>query len=183
MDLNSVKGLFAENFVKLLMNNNKFNATKPDKDYGVDLKINRVLETTSKLGKTRYIDDDIVLDIQIKCTTQSNVNKARSHEGWSYKLEAKTFEDLLRRKIEGYSIKLILIVFILPNASEEWLKVLDDKIELSKYAYWYYPSDEENMDKLNGLNPKSTIRIELLHVNKITTNFLTIFNKIYADRI
>ncbi|MGJ1439102.1 DUF4365 domain-containing protein [Sphingobacterium siyangense] len=183
MDLNSVKGLLAENFVKLLMNNNKFNATKPDKDYGVDLKINRVLKTTTTFGKTRYIDDEIILDIQIKCTTESKIRRAKSGLGWSFKVEAKTYEDLLRRRDENHLIKLILIVFILPSGDDDWLRVLDEKIELSKYAYWYYPSDDDTLDKLNGLNEKSRIRIELLNENKITANFLTVFETIYADRI
>ena len=183
MDSNSVKGLIAENFVKLLMNNNRFNATKPDKDYGVDLKINRVIEKKSKIGKTRYIDDDLVLDIQIKCTTQKKINRAATGGGWSYQLEAKTYEDLVTRKDKKYSIKMILIVFILPDDTKDWLKVLDEKIELSKYAYWYYPSDEESLAKLNGLSSKSKVRIELLYKNKITADFLTVFETIYADRI
>ena len=183
MDINSVKGLLAENFVKLLMNNNKFNVTKPEKDYGVDLKINRVIERKSIIGKSRFFDDDIVLDIQVKCTTQKQINKARSGLGWSYKLEAKTYEDLVIRKEENHSIKMILIVFILPDEDDEWLKVLEDKIEISKYAYWYYPSINDKRDRLNGLNNNSTVRIELLHTNKILTNFINVFNTIYEDRI
>lgn len=58
MDLNTVKGLLVENFIKLLLNNNKFNITRTESDYGIDLLVNKVLELKSKLGKTRFIDDN-----------------------------------------------------------------------------------------------------------------------------
>lgn len=183
MDLNTVKGLLAENFIKLLLNNNKFNVTKPESDYGIDLLVNRVLELKSKLGKTRFIDDDDILKIQVKCTTEKKINKTRTGLGLSYQLEAKTYEDIVSKKVKNHHQKMILIVFILPDDNLEWVKVLDEKIEIAKYAYWYYPSENDGLERLNGLNKKSKVRIELLFENKLKTDFMSIFNIFYADKI
>jgi len=182
MKENSVKEYISESFIRLLMAKNRFKIWSSDfGDDGVDLKIGSLLKFVEEDGSTSYLDDEKTLKIQLKCTTEKNIRSAKSGKGLSYQLRVKNYKDLIKAKEHYKYSKLVLIVFILPEKENEWMDILDDKITLSKYAYWYVPGEDDTLKKVEFKDDSDSIRIELLHENKLVLDFESIFKKFYPD--
>ncbi|MDX3916331.1 MAG: DUF4365 domain-containing protein [Pseudosphingobacterium sp.] len=171
---NLVKEYLAEGFVRLLMAKNRFKIFKSDSgDDGVDLSIQSVIKNLRKDGKYTYTDSGRMLHIQMKCTTEKYVKDIKS--GFEYSLKVKNYEDIVRAKDQPY-IKILLIVFILPEDENQWVNILEDHIKISKYAYWYFPSDRDNLRRSEYKSGSSKIKIELLKKNKLDLDFKNIFD-------
>ncbi|CAO3358124.1 DUF4365 domain-containing protein [Azospirillum melinis] len=120
-------------------------------DYGIDGQFRRV----GKRG-TRRVDSGLVLDFQLKATTDWE------HDGEFvvYDLEAKTYNDLVGR--EPAEIGAVLILLCLPKDEAEWLVFQEDRLELRRCCYW---------ERLAG---EPTDNIETKRIRIPRTNLLTV---------
>ncbi|PWS33346.1 DUF4365 domain-containing protein [Pedobacter paludis] len=181
MDENKVKEKISEAFFSLLMAKNRFKIYKSDSgDDGIDLRIGDLIKYTRDNHANSYIDGQHILDIQLKCTTEKQI-KRLTDGNFSYQLKVKNYEDLIIKRDAGGAIKMILVLFILPDDESEWMKILDDEIRLSKHAYWFYPGPEYDLDRTARVqNKHSSTKIEFQKSNQLILDFKTLFNTFYA---
>lgn len=180
MEDNIVKEKISEAFLGLLMAKNRFKVySSRSGDDGVDLLVGPLIEYSRPDGSKSYIDSHLKLDIQLKCTTEKQIRKKRNGN-FSYDLRVKNYEDLIiRRDQDGY-VKMILIIFILPDEELQWLDILEDHVKLCKYAYWFFPSKDHTLAKTKFSSDKySTTVVQCLKENRLDMDFKKIFNKLY----
>lgn len=146
-----IKEYLSNNFVGIIAGRNGYYLTKPERDTGVDFLVHYNQKDIISIGKSKtkveYTLSSNTLHLQLKSTTEKNV-KVKSGK-IVYKLNAKNYRDLIRRKNELKNQKsttpLFLILFILPEDESVWVEKLDDKLSISKHAYWYYPDVKEDI--------------------------------------
>ena len=137
--------------------------TKPEADYGVDLFVSRQL-TDVRGDTTRYWETGEQIHIQLKATIERQV--IRDADSVRYDLEAKTYNDLVRR--QGSATPLLLVLLVLPDERTSWIEITADELRLRRHAYWWVPSaDADFTDNDN------TIRIRIPVQNTVTGNFLS----------
>lgn len=154
---------------------------KPFTDYGVDAVLEEIEQIRSD-ERTRYIASGKTIDVQLKSTTSSKI--LESEDVIKFDLEVKTYNDLVRRyeyrdRRLGYLIPLLLIVFVLPEDSSNWIDFT--KIDFTKIkgnAYWIYPSEKWQISK-----NRSSIRIEIPLKNRVDLKFCDkVFNLLYENQ-
>jgi hypothetical protein len=167
MTENQIKEALSRNFVRTVVNSlgHKFQ-TPSDGDHGGDCMI---VEVTKRIinDEVRYLDSGRKLDIQLKATTEESIQIKENT--LKFKLEAKTYNDLVfRLKEQSF---LFLVLFILPSSRGEWLNFSDSELALRKNAYWFLPnSDNEETKNSSSI----TVQIPLenrLDFNTIKTLF------------
>jgi hypothetical protein len=135
----SIKEGLSIKFIEAIANYKGFKTNHSDTpDYGTDLSI---IEVDSRIEKSklRYFDTGRELKIQLKATTEKNIDVKANFV--SYDLEAKTYNDLVSRM---QNVKpLILILFILPIDRNDWLNLTTNELIIKKCAYWYYPEETD----------------------------------------
>lgn len=104
-----------------------------------------------------------MIDIQLKSTTASKVTITNGEIG--YKLEEKTYNKLILRRDKG-NVPLILILFILPEEREDWVKVKSDELLLRKHAFWFYPDSSATFT-----GNKSSITIKIPQAQQLDIDF------------
>ncbi|MEM9886888.1 MAG: DUF4365 domain-containing protein [Bacteroidota bacterium] len=178
MTENDIKQSLSFHYIGLIATYSGYRFDKPFTDYGVDAVLEKV-EKVSINGKSRFIASGKSIDVQLKSTSSAKI--IRTEKGIKFDLEAKNYNDLVRRfqqrnKEYGYLIPLVLIVFILPENKENWLNILEDSsTKIEGYAYWIYPNDTWNFS-----TNSSTVRIEIPFQNKVDLNFCDdLFGLIY----
>jgi hypothetical protein len=154
MTEDKIKEALSNNYVSCIANKLGFRLVKWEGESGVDFKIMYNLKRKMPNGKTAYVDSPYTCDIQLKATTTKSIEIKRKKI--IYKLRAKNYNDLIYRKQIGYT-PLILILFILPEEEKAWVRVLQDKLILSKNAYWFYPSITEIKEVTNESSKTITI--------------------------
>jgi len=170
-----IKANLSEHFVGAIAGKAGFKVIKPFDDHGVDLLVKRVKQLVYE-GRIRWIDSSEMLAIQMKSTTWKGVTERNG--SIVYDLSVKNYNDLIYRKREfdgtnSGHIPLILILFILPEENEDWLKV-DTKanfLQMGGRALWYYPEQVE----LYSSN-QSTKRIAFAPEQVVDLNF---FDKMF----
>jgi hypothetical protein len=178
MDDNKVKEIISEAFFTLILAKNRFNIFKSiTSDYGVDLLVNPVLIRTRGKKQTR-VDSGKKVDIQLKCTTQDKVEEL-SNGNIKFLLRVKNYEDLVYRKDEG-GTPLMLIVFILPTNESEWIEIFHDQLLLRKCGYWYLMPDKSLAKNTSLLKETSNTAIEINHNNRLTLDFKTLYDSLWA---
>jgi hypothetical protein len=100
------------------------------------------------------------LMVQIKCTTPKYFEEFEDF--YKYDLKVKNYNKLRQRSID----RSILIIVIVPEESEEWIKVSNNQTILQKNAY--YISLEGSPETSNT----KTIKISIPKVNLLTQESL-----------
>ena len=145
-------------------------AILPRFDQGTDIIIKK--STILTFGnRKRYTTGGQSLSIQMKTTTTKQVKV--DGLAISYNLEVKNYNDLIFRKNEWVDENkignpLILILHVLPEKPQEWLKIDFDKqfYQLNGLFYWFFP---DNNDKFTDNKRKSVVKIPT--ANKVDLNF------------
>jgi Domain of unknown function (DUF4365) len=78
------------------------------------------------------------LDIQLKATTKLK----KTSSNYSFPLKKKNYDDL---RVETQTPR-ILVILDLPIEHEKWLQIGDDKLTISRYAYWVSLSGKPDSD-------------------------------------
>ena len=102
------------------------NCTRPENDYGVDLRINKV-RTKPDGG---FADTGFLFHCQLKATTNLKVEDNYV----VYDMEAGAYKNL----VEWKGGLMILIVFKLPKDEQEWLSVTEDVLCMKDCCYWIH---------------------------------------------
>lgn len=158
-----VKEAISNNYIAILANRRGFQLTKTPNDYGVDYTVSYTVPRISN-GKTRYLEAPYKCDLQLKSTTEKSIEYVNGEI--IYDLNVNNYNDLICRKNED-STPLVFILFILPQRESQWVKILQDKLVISKNAYWYYPSENETEQVLNT----RTKRIKIPITNRVDFDF------------
>lgn len=158
MTENQIKEAISESFVKLIANKSGFKTETQEKDHGVDLRITKVNQRIQN-GSIRFIDGDS-FQVQLKATTEQEV--VRKDGVITYKLEAKTYNDLIYKRNNGLTA-MVLVVLILPTIDAEWVYCGQEALIVKRHAYWYLPGMGEQ-----PTNNESKISIKLPETNILT---------------
>jgi hypothetical protein len=158
-----IKEAISRHFIELVVNRSGFTCFKPEPDQGVDLTVNQTMEILRN-GRTRHLQGGKYVDLQLKCTCESQVQ--REANGLKYDLEAKAYNDLIVRRDSGIA-PLILVLLVLPDNSDEWITVTPDELIVRRCAYWFVPpaGAEET-------NNTETVRIMIPFANAIGLSFV-----------
>lgn len=151
MTENDIMEELSRKYVEVIANRGGF-FNQAGKDYGTDLTLRRAKKS---LDRTRILTTGRAIDFQIKAVHEKYIRYNGPY--LSYDLEVKNYNDLIERKLEnGNYIPLYLIVFIVPNRSDDWVFVSSNDISLRKCAHWY-----EIDDQLTACTNKSTKTIHI----------------------
>jgi hypothetical protein len=170
-----IKEYLSRHYIEIIGNYKGYKFSKPELDSGVDLSATREVQYEVE-NSTHYVDSGDSIEFQIKATTDNGIENRDN--GFYYDLKAKNFNDLVIRKNRGV-IPLVLIVFVLPIDTQEWVNVGDAALLLKKYAFWYYPEDDI---ELTG--NVSTKRIFMPNNNKLDIDFFNcIFQRFFPEDV
>lgn len=159
-----IKEKLSQHFVEVLASRRGFKCTRPDSDHGVDLTITRAT-TIERNGHRRFLDSGRYIELQLKSTCESQI--ARISGGLRYKLEAKTWNDLVYRRTSGALTPLFLVLLVLPDEGDHWVTITSDELTVRRAAYWYRPApDAELTDNV------SSITIQIPETNALTLSFV-----------
>lgn len=96
-------------------------------DYGVDGALKHV-----KNFNGRHSCSGHSIDVQLKATTTWFERENQI----VYDIEAKTYNDLIKRVNTPHGTPMILIVLCLPENQEDWLTVSHEQLILKRSCYW-----------------------------------------------
>jgi Domain of unknown function (DUF4365) len=100
----------------------------PQFDYGVDGTIARV----RRIAGGRYVEDGVKFDFQLKASTRWQLHG----DSLNYALEAKTYNDIVRRSVRAVATPLLLILMCLPEDQTAWLDNDEQRMVLRNCCYW-----------------------------------------------
>jgi hypothetical protein len=113
-----IKELISFRFVEVIANFKGYKtSTQNSPDYGTDMSVCEVGARDDN-GQIRYSDTGRELKLQCKATTENSITLLKD-DLIGYDLEAKTYNDLVQRKINQKP--LLLILYILPNDKSDWI--------------------------------------------------------------
>lgn len=95
-----------------------------DFDYGIDMTLNEV-----SLRNNRYVVSGFRLDVQAKSTTNAQIKNGVI----TYKLDIKNYDDLRMTEV---GCPRILVLLLLPETEDHWLRLNHMKLTMRKSAYW-----------------------------------------------
>ena len=100
-------------------------------DYGIDLTVREVTVRTSsrRPGKKRYVSSGFALDIQIKSTTEAEVDD----EVVKYDLDIEAYHDLRETDV---GTPRILVLLVLPDEGQDPILQNEESLRLSRCCYW-----------------------------------------------
>jgi hypothetical protein len=158
-----MKEEMSRGFLKILAHGHGFKVLDANADHGVDMTLCPVTKRIEPSGKTRYLDSQYKLDLQLKATTGTSIVDAGTHI--KYDLEVKSFNDLVYRKDELLPLHLVLVV--LDSAPPKCVSLDLVSLILAGRAYWYLPAD----DAVPTEN-ESRVRISIPKVNQLASTFV-----------
>jgi Domain of unknown function (DUF4365) len=100
------------------------------------------------------------LDIQLKATTRLK----KTATNYSFALKKKNYDDL---RVETQTPR-ILVVLDLPAEPDKWLQIADNRLSISRYAYWVSLSGKPDSDN------EKTITISIPQENRFDVDSLRI---------
>jgi hypothetical protein len=172
---NQIKEAISEAFIRLILAHDEFKIYKSDTDHGIDLNVGPVDITTLSNGDIMYEDSDRRLDIQLKSTTKAGVE---FKDGFvEYSLRNKNYLTL-KKKVDSPYIKMILIVFVLPEDKKLWMDVFEDNILLRKHCFWFIPNDSVVPANIRIKGKNYPVKIKIPLENHLLKNFRLVYNKI-----
>jgi hypothetical protein len=168
-----IKETLSRHFTGILAANVGFSISKPEMDYGIDCRVEKVVSYTHpQTGKARNLGNGNYIDIQLKATTEDQIIPQGNLV--KYDLEVKTYNDLVTRMNDGQA-PLVLIVFILPSNRNAWVQINPNELRFRKHAYWYQPGSGAALS-----SNVSTVRIDLLSANMLDINsFQSLYTAMY----
>ncbi len=158
----NIKEAISIRYMQLIAAFNGYSTSATHPDYGTDLDIKEIVFRQEN-AHGRYFESGRELKVQIKAASESTL--VLSEDSISYDLAAVTYNDLITRK--SSRTPLILVIFVLPDDSSQWVTVSDQELICKKCAYWYVPS--EGSELTPNLNTK---RISISKQNLISTETL-----------
>lgn len=142
-----------------------------------DYKVDGSFHNVQIIGKKRE-PTGFPIEFQIKATVNWIVDTRQSEpEEIKYDLEVATYNFLIRRKNEG-GTPCILVLLCLPPSEEEWLKCSEDELLLRKCCYWELLEGQESQNdkqirisipRFQQFTPEA-IKGLLLHAKTVTLN-------------
>lgn len=158
---NDIKEDISRSFLEIIATKSGFYPIKSKQDFGIDLRFTRTIRRGN-----RIIEDTNYIPIQIKSTTEKGINISGSYV--KYPLEVKTYNDLVDTR--DALVPLILVLFILPENSDEWVKLTPNELIIKKCAYWFMVSENStfsnNTEKITISIPLSNL-VEIDFFNKL----------------
>ena len=153
-----VKEWLSRHFLGMLASRGGYAVQGIESDFGADLLVRQVSAVPRQNGKKRLLMTGEALDVQLKCTTWSQLTQRP--DGVAFDLEAKTFNDLVDRR--GGAIPLVLVVLALPDDSADWVTLSASELVARRCGYWYIPDD-------NALPTANTasVRIDLPNAQRL----------------
>ena len=153
MTENDIKEDISRSFLEIIANRKGFYNLTSRRDYGVDIRYTKATKTL----RGRYLEQPLSFAIQLKATTEKWVTVLESYV--KFALEAKTYNDLVER---AYTCQpLVLVLFILPEDTNEWVNLTSNELVVKKCAYWFAVDkgtlDTENTDKITISIPKTNL--------------------------
>jgi hypothetical protein len=158
---NDIKEALSRHYFGAIASRGGFCCNTP-KDFGVDIHVTRPIPDERE-GGVRLLETGEQVHIQLKATCERQV--IRDGNLIRYDLEAKSYNDLVRRR--GSMIPLYLVLLVLPDDTKEWLSVNADDLLLRRHAYWWI-TDKDAVPTGNH----RTVRIEIPAENALTLDFL-----------
>ena len=150
-------------FLRILAHMHGYKIHEPALDHGVDMVVCPVRERIEPGGQRRFLDSKMRLDFQIKSTTIANVEMGE--DDITYDLEAKTFNDLIDRRIEPLPLHLLLVV--LNERPPACVTIDPNRISVVGSAYWFLPKEDEE-----ATANVATKRISIPKANILQANFV-----------
>lgn len=162
MTENDIKEDISRSFLEIIANRTGYYSWTAKKDFGVDVRY-----TKSVADNHRYLEQPWCVSIQLKSTTEKGVTVVDDYI--KYPLEAKTYNDLV--SMSRHVIPLILVLFILPENENEWVKLTSNDLVVKKCAYWF--TLENGTEKTTNTHK---VTISIPQSNLIDLSF---FNNLY----
>ncbi|MDC6362995.1 MULTISPECIES: DUF4365 domain-containing protein [Flavobacteriaceae] len=157
-----IKEALSNNYIGVIAARNGFFLVKGEHDSGIDFSVKYHITRIQPSGKTRETEAPYSCNLQLKATTEKSIKIKKGHI--IYDLRVENYNDLIYHKSLG-NTPLVLILFVLPFDKLKWVEIFDDKLYLSKNAFWYYP------DKDDEVKNSSTVRIKIPIENKVNFDF------------
>lgn len=132
-------------YVQAVASRAGYNVRTDELDYGVD----GTFKEVGVVG-TRHFDSGYALDFQLKATCDWTLEDAAV----VYDLEAKTYNDFIRRNGNEGSTPFVLMVLCLPQEPRDWCDFTEEQLLLKKCTYWFRPEGDPT-------NNTQTIRIRI----------------------
>ena len=126
-------------FLRILAHMHGYKIHEPTLDHGVDMTVCPVKERIEPGGQRRFLDSQMRLDFQIKSTTVAGV--VMGVDDIKYDLEAKTYNDLIDRRIEPLPLHLLLVV--LNDRPPGCVEIDPERISVVGSAFWFLPAEGE----------------------------------------
>ncbi len=126
-------------FLRILAHMHGYKVYEPQLDHGVDMTVCPVKERIEPNGKRRFLDSQMRLDFQVKSTTIAGVEVGP--DDIKYDLEAKTYNDLIDRRIEPLPLHLLLVV--LNDRPPACVSIDPEQISVIGSAFWFLPEEDE----------------------------------------
>jgi hypothetical protein len=164
-----IKEELSNNYIGALASCAGYMLSKPAHDWGVDFLISGTSVRTEPSGHTRRVSNGKYIEIQLKSTTFARISDYPDYI--SYPLEAKNYRDLL----EKTPLPRILVLFVLPINTDEWVEVDKSSLILRHSAYWYVPDTQ-------ATNPANiaTVQIHIPKTNRFDVDtWPQLYNKFF----
>lgn len=144
-------------YVQAIASRAGINTGRQEYDYGVDGTFNRI-----QIIRRRRVASGFPIDFQLKASIKWRLEDIHV----VFDLEAKTYNDLVRRSSDRRAAPLILILFCLPDRQEQWLETDEEQLILRRCCYW---------TRLTGTQTDRTqsIRIRIPRDQLLTSESLT----------
>ena len=107
----------------------------------------------------------------MKCTCA--VSTYPDGDAFKYDLEVTAYNDLVTCWSTNSYVKQLLILLVLPDDKDDWLRVGPEQLIARRAAYWYHPDPSEVMSE-----NVSSVRIRIPLANVVS---LSLFQDKFAE--
>lgn len=172
---NEIKECLSEGFIRIILAQSKFKVYDPKYDHGVDLSVCPVEKIELPNGDIMYQDSDRRMDIQLKCTT---TKYAKEKDNFiHYNLRNKNFLTL-KSKVNSQLVKMILVLLVLPEDPNTWIKVVNDEMLFKKQCFWYIPEDSNIPPDIRMKGKDDYVKILIPNTNHLLSDFENIYKTV-----
>lgn len=89
-----IKERLSKRIIQAIANSNGFEAESFENDWGIDLRIKKIIARIKPDGKLRYQDSTQGINVQLKATTKKNIINSNGYI--SYKLKVDNYNDMVK---------------------------------------------------------------------------------------
>ncbi len=133
-------------YVRAVIANAGRTCEKPERDYGVDLRVVDAGDT----GKSYSDDDGVAFNCQLKSSTKYRVSNGTVY----FPVKVKHYNKMVTWT---GTTPLLLIAFTMPDKKEEWCTQSEESLCLRHCCFWKDLAGEAK----SALNPESRINVEI----------------------